>query len=109
MRKQGWLWTEEYCWHKKNSYPGKWPDRFRDFVGMLPAFHQELQISAMYQEAVMGPIGDWADTRLRTLSETDKRRDELKVQSGFGKNVSQIGLGAKKSILRMFSHGNGNW
>ncbi len=23
MRKQGWLWTEEYIWHKKNSYPGK--------------------------------------------------------------------------------------
>ena len=23
MRKQGWLWTEEFMWHKKNSYPGK--------------------------------------------------------------------------------------
>lgn len=22
MRKQGWLWTEEFIWHKKNSYPG---------------------------------------------------------------------------------------
>lgn len=30
MRKQGWLWTEEYIWHKRNSYPGKWPNRFRD-------------------------------------------------------------------------------
>ena len=30
MRKQGWLWTEEYIWHKKNSYPRKWPNRFRD-------------------------------------------------------------------------------
>src|SRR3972149_3426998 len=30
MRKQGWLWTEEYIWHKKNCYPGKWPNRFRD-------------------------------------------------------------------------------
>ena len=25
MRKQGWLWTEEFIWHKKNSYLGKWP------------------------------------------------------------------------------------
>ena len=24
MRKQGWLWTEEFIWHKKNCYPGKW-------------------------------------------------------------------------------------
>ena len=30
MRAQGWLWTEEFIWHKKNSYPGKWPNRFRD-------------------------------------------------------------------------------
>jgi site-specific DNA-methyltransferase (adenine-specific) len=30
LRKQGWLWTEEYMWHKRNSYPGKWPNRFRD-------------------------------------------------------------------------------
>ena len=21
LRKQGWLWTEEFIWHKKNSYP----------------------------------------------------------------------------------------
>jgi DNA modification methylase len=24
MRKQGWLWTEEFIWHKKNCFPGKW-------------------------------------------------------------------------------------
>ncbi len=30
MREQGWFWTEEFIWHKKNSYPGKWPNRFRD-------------------------------------------------------------------------------
>ena len=30
MREQGWLWTEEYVWHKKNCHPGKWPNRFRD-------------------------------------------------------------------------------
>ncbi|HLA48689.1 MAG TPA: DNA methyltransferase, partial [Nitrospinota bacterium] len=29
MRKQGWLWTEEFIWHKKNCYPGKWSNRFR--------------------------------------------------------------------------------
>ena len=30
LRRQGWLWTEEFIWHKKNSVPGKWPNRFRD-------------------------------------------------------------------------------
>jgi DNA modification methylase len=23
LRKQGWLWTEEFIWHTKNCYPGK--------------------------------------------------------------------------------------
>ena len=42
----------------------------------------------MYQEEVMIPMGNWAKTRLKNLSETDKRRDESKVGSGFGKNIS---------------------
>lgn len=42
----------------------------------------------MYQEEVMIPVGDWAKTRLNNLSETDRKRDESKVASGFGKNVS---------------------
>ena len=36
----------------------------------------------------MVPMGDWAKVRLKNLSETDKRRDNSKVNSGFGKNVS---------------------
>ena len=36
----------------------------------------------------MVPMGDWTKTRLNNLSETDKARDESKVGSGFGKNVS---------------------
>ncbi|NLF25265.1 MAG: site-specific DNA-methyltransferase, partial [Deltaproteobacteria bacterium] len=23
MKRQGWYWTEEFIWHKKNSHPGK--------------------------------------------------------------------------------------
>ena len=42
----------------------------------------------MYQEEVMVPMGDWAKTRLKNLSETDKIRDNSKVGSGFGKNIS---------------------
>jgi DNA modification methylase len=87
LRKQGWLWTEEYCWHKKNSYPGKWPNRFRDSWERCLHFTKQRKF-AMYQEAVMIPVGDWADTRLKSLSDTDKRRDESRVNSGFGKNVS---------------------
>ncbi len=87
MRRQGWLWTEEFMWHKKNSYPGKWPNRFRDSWERLIQFNKHRHFN-MYQEAVMVPVGDWAKTRLNKLSETDRTRDESKVNSGFGKNVS---------------------
>jgi len=87
LRIQGWLWTEEFMWHKKNSYPGKWPNRFRDAWERLLQFNKSKNFH-MYQDEVMVPIGDWAKARLNNLSETDKRRDESKVESGFGKNVS---------------------
>lgn len=87
MRKQGWLWTEEFMWHKKNSYPGKWPNRFRDNWERLLQFNKSKKFN-MYQDAVMVPVGDWAKGRLANLSETDRTRDESKVKSGFGKNVS---------------------
>lgn len=87
MRKQGWFWTEEFIWHKKNAYPGKWPNRFRDSWERLLQFNKEKKFN-MYQEEVMVPMGDWAKSRLKKLSETDKKRDESKVGSGFGKNIS---------------------
>lgn len=36
----------------------------------------------------MVPMGDWAKSRLKNLSDTDKTRDNSKVGSGFGKNIS---------------------
>jgi site-specific DNA-methyltransferase (adenine-specific) len=87
MRKQGWLWTEEFIWHKKNCYPGKWPNRFRDSWERLIQFNKSKHFQ-MNQEAVMIPTGEWAKTRLKRLSDTDKTRDESKVGSGFGKNIS---------------------
>lgn len=87
LRKQGWLWTEEFIWHKKNCYPGKWPNRFRDSWERLLQFNKTKKFN-MYQDAVMTPIGDWASGRLKKLSETDKIRDNSKSGSGFGKNIS---------------------
>lgn len=87
LRAQGWLWTEEMIWHKKNCYPGKWPNRFRDAWERLLQFNKCRKFS-MYQEEVMVPTGNWAKSRLKNLSQKDKTRDESSVQSGFGKNIS---------------------
>jgi site-specific DNA-methyltransferase (adenine-specific) len=87
LKEMGWLWTEEFVWHKKNCFPGKWPNRFRDAWERCLQFNKKKKFK-MYQEEVMVPMGDWAKTRLRNLSDTDKTRDESKVNSGFGKNIS---------------------
>ena len=87
MKRQGWVWTEEYVWHKKNCYPGKWPNRFRDAWERCLHFTKQKRFK-MYQEAVMVPMGDWKQKRLSKLSDTDKKRDESHVGSGFGKNIS---------------------
>lgn len=87
MRRHGWFWTEEYMWHKKNSHPGKWPNRFRDNWEHLFQFNKTKKFK-MFQENVMVPVGDWAASRLKNLSETDKQRDNSRVGSGFGKNIS---------------------
>jgi site-specific DNA-methyltransferase (adenine-specific) len=87
MRKQGWLWTEEFIWHKKNCYPGKWPNRFRDSWERLIQFNKNKKFN-MYQDSVMVPVGNWAKSRLKNLSETDMVRDNSKVGSGFGKKIA---------------------
>ncbi|MDP2568524.1 site-specific DNA-methyltransferase [Photobacterium damselae subsp. piscicida] len=86
LRKQGWLWTDEYIWHKKNSFPGKWPNRFRDAWERCLHFNKNKKF-AMYQDEVMVPMGDWKNSRLKNMSEKDKIRDESKVGSGFGKKI----------------------
>jgi DNA modification methylase len=87
MRQQGWFWTEEYIWHKKNCYPGKWPNRFRDAWERCLHFTKTKRFK-MFQEAVMVPMGDWKEKRLAKLSDTDRIRDVSHVGSGFGKNIS---------------------
>lgn len=87
MKRQGWLWTEEYIWHKKNCYPGKWPNRFRDAWERCLHFTKQKKFN-MYQNSVKTPMGSWAKTRLHNLSETDMVRDNAHNESGFGKNVS---------------------
>ncbi len=87
LRKQGWLWTEEYIWHKKNCHPGKWPNRFRDAWERCLHFTRRRAFK-MNQEAVMVPMGDWKDKRLRALGANDVVRFNSQVGSGFGKNIA---------------------
>lgn len=87
LRKQGWLWTEEFIWHKKNCYPGKWPNRFRDAWERCLQFNKTRHFK-MNQEAVMVPMGNWREARLKSLGRNDVIRFDSQVGSGFGKNIA---------------------
>ena len=87
MKKQGWLWTEEFIWHKKNCYPGKWPNRFRDAWERCLQFNKNRKFK-MFQEEVMVPMGNWAEKRLKSLGKNDVVRFESRTKSKYGKNIS---------------------
>lgn len=87
MKKQGWFWIEEYCWYKKNSFPGKWPNRFRDSWERCLHFTRKKDFT-MYQDAVKVPIGDWAAKRFKSMSENDFVRHVSKNNSHLARNVS---------------------
>ena len=42
----------------------------------------------MYQDSVKVPVGNWATSRLKSLSDQDQKRHESRAQSGLGRNVS---------------------
>jgi DNA modification methylase len=52
LRKQGWLWTEEFIWHKRNCHPGKWPNRFRDAWERCLQFNETRDFK-IFEEQVM--------------------------------------------------------
>ena len=87
LKGQQWVWVEEYIWHKKNSYPGKWPNRFRDAWERCLHFTPSKKFR-MYQDSVKVPVGEWAKNRLESLSDRDQKRHESRSQSGLGRNVS---------------------
>lgn len=87
LKEMGWMWVEEYCWFKKNSYPGKWKNRFRDNWERCLHFTKQNKFK-MYQEAVKVPIGDWAKTRFNSMSERDLVRSASNTNEAFARNLT---------------------
>jgi DNA modification methylase len=88
LRKSGWRYVEHYIWHKRNSYPGKWRDRFRDAWEHLLQFNKSRRF-AMYQDAVKIPAAESTKHRSRHLSANDRHRSASRTHSGFNRNMSR--------------------
>ena len=54
LRQWGWLWKEEYIWHKTTVYPCAFPDRFPNAWERLLHFTKQRQID-FYKDAVKVP------------------------------------------------------
>lgn len=80
LRQQGWLWTEEFIWHKKNSYPGKWPNRFRDAWERLLQFNLSQEFK-MTSDAMMVPSSE-------QTGECPESTDSLSIGNGDGDDVA---------------------
>jgi site-specific DNA-methyltransferase (adenine-specific) len=87
LKEQGWFWIEEYCWYKKNSFPGKWPNRFRDSWERCLHFTKNKKFK-MFQDAVKVPIGDWSKKRFKSMKKNDFVRYISKNNHHLGRNVS---------------------
>ena len=84
LKAQGWRWTEEYIWHKKNPMPGKWPNRFKNAWERLLQFNKQREFQ-MYQEAVMEPAAGSTKAKFRRPTAKDHQR--VYSSTGSGVNI----------------------
>jgi len=87
LRPLGWRYVEEYIWHKRNSYPGKWRDRFRDSWERLLQFNKSRRF-AMYQDAVRVPASESARRQGRYLTGIKGQRQRSRTRSGLDRNIA---------------------
>ncbi|MCY4444098.1 MAG: site-specific DNA-methyltransferase [Proteobacteria bacterium] len=85
-REVGFRWVEEYIWHKTTSAPGKWKYRFRDSWERILHFSKTKEVK-MNQDEVKVPIGNWTESRLKNMSDNDKKRMESATDSGIGRKI----------------------
>jgi site-specific DNA-methyltransferase (adenine-specific) len=87
LKKQGWLWLEEYHWVKTNSFPGSWQTHFRDGWERCLHFSKTKDIN-FYKENVKVPIGEWSIKRFENkITNHDKSRHYSNTNSGFSRQV----------------------
>ena len=87
LRQLGFFWVDELIWFKKNCYPGKWPNRFRDAWERLLHFTKSRRFT-MYQDAVRVPAAESTKNRALSLSEGNWQRQAPKTQSGLSRTIA---------------------
>jgi site-specific DNA-methyltransferase (adenine-specific)/site-specific DNA-methyltransferase (cytosine-N4-specific) len=87
LKQQGWLWVEDYCWHKSCCAPGKWPNRFRDAWEHCLHFAKRPDF-LMFQDAVMVEAKECTKERAKKPC----GRDAVRIR-----NITGSGIGTRKA------------
>lgn len=100
MRQWGWLWVNDYVWHKKNCYPGKYPNRLKDGWEHCYHFSKQKQI-AFYPEQVMVEAAESTIKRANSLSEKEKPIRSLGEYNANGglKKIPEDTISRKPMVL----------
>jgi site-specific DNA-methyltransferase (adenine-specific) len=83
----GFLWVDEYIWHKKNCMPGGWPNRLRDSWERLLHFSKRPEF-VFRKDDVRIPAAAATVARKERLTGKDHQRHESAAGSGLGRSQS---------------------
>lgn len=86
VREQGWLWAEEYIWHKSSSFPGKWKTHFRDAWERCLHFVKQPEFK-MLQDSVRMPASQATLERAGRITDRDRGRTLSPSGTGFGRKM----------------------
>lgn len=86
LREQGWIWTEEYIWHKINAVPGKYPNRFRDAWERCLHFTKAHKFN-MYQDNVKVPAAKGTLKIYQRIKEKGLAKKFSGTDSGLQSNI----------------------
>lgn len=83
VRRQGWCWTDDYCWYKTTSMPGKFVGRFRN--AWEHCYHFTLSAGYIFnQDAVSRETKNSTLKRARSNCAGNDVRQTSATGSGFG-------------------------
>lgn len=90
LKRQGWRWTEEFVWHKKNPVPNGCPTRLKDGWERLLHFTKTPKFK-IFPDNVRRPISDATKDRMSRLNDkNDILYHKSANGSGFGVNKANM-------------------
>jgi site-specific DNA-methyltransferase (adenine-specific) len=89
MRSQGWLWIEEYIWHKKNPMPTSCPTRFKD--GWEHCYHfAKTQTFQIHKDRLKIPVAEESIKRYERITIDDHNHEKSATGSGMARNWDRM-------------------